>query len=481
MADYLPTIGLEIHAELATESKMFCGCAVVDATQAEPNSSVCEICTGMPGTLPVLNQRAVEFAIRVALALNCTVAETSVFARKNYFYPDLPKGYQISQYELPLAQHGWLDLDPETRVRIRRVHLEEDTGKLVHHQEYSLVDFNRSGVPLLEIVSEPDLHSAEDARRYAAELRSILQYLEVNSGDLEKGVMRFEANVSVGADGAQLGTRTEIKNLNSIRALGKAVEYEIERQIAVLQSGGSVQQDTVGWDESRMVTVSQRSKEEAHDYRYFPEPDLPPLQVEPAWIANIREDLPELPAANRQRLAAEYEISADVAALLVEDRPVAKFFESAAAAAESASPEKVANWLTGDLFGLLNETGSDIADTAVTPSAFAKLVDLVETNRISGTSGKELLAELHLHGGSPAEIVEEKGLLKVSDPDAILPLVNQVLESSPDEVEQYLAGKTGLLQWFVGQVIGRTGGRADPGVVRSTLEAALLEKSRTPE
>ncbi len=312
MTTFDPVIGLEVHAELLTQSKMFCGCAVVDSTSVEPNRSVCEICTGMPGSLPVINQRAVEFAIRVALALNCSISETSVFARKNYFYPDLPKGYQISQFELPLATNGWIEIEDASaapsmkRVRIRRVHLEEDTGKLTHREQYSLVDFNRSGVPLLEIVSEPDLYSIENARQYASALQTLLRYLEVNSGDLEKGVMRFEANVSLRPAGSdELGTRTEIKNLNSFRALSRSVEYEIDRQEALLRSGKSVLQITVGWDEDRQVTVSQRSKEEAHDYRYFPEPDLPPLHIEAAWVAQIRADLPELPSAKRTRFVSE--------------------------------------------------------------------------------------------------------------------------------------------------------------------------------
>ncbi len=481
MTDYEPIIGLEVHAELLTESKMFCGCAVVDSTEAEPNSAVCEICTGMPGTLPVLNQRAVEFAIRVGLALNCSIAETSVFARKNYFYPDLPKGFQISQYELPLATDGWLDLDSDTRVGIRRVHLEEDTGKLIHDQDHSLVDYNRSGVPLLEIVSEPDIHSAEDARRYAMALRSVLRYLQVNSGDLEKGVIRFEANVSVRRAGAELGTRTEIKNLNSIRSLGRAVEFEIQRQSDVLDAGGTIHQDTLGWDEARQVTVSQRSKEEAHDYRYFPEPDLPPLHIDPAWIEQIRKGLPELPAAKRDRLVQAHGLSPAIAALLVADAAVADFFEAAVRAGRSSAPAKIANWLTGELFGLLNESGTDLASTQLTPEALAELVDLVETGQISRTSGKQLLAEIHQSGGSPRQMVEQKGLLQLSDAGAILPLVEEVLNSSPEQVNEYLSGKTTLLEWFVGQVMRLSRGRAEAGLVRSALETALAEKSRTPE
>jgi aspartyl-tRNA(Asn)/glutamyl-tRNA(Gln) amidotransferase subunit B len=477
MTRYEPIIGLEVHAELLTQSKMFCGCAVVDPTSAEPNSSVCEICTGMPGTLPVINERAVEYALRVALALNCSVSETSVFARKNYFYPDLPKGFQISQYELPLATNGWLEIDvpPATkRVRIRRVHLEEDTGKLIHRGEHSLVDYNRSGVPLLEIVSEPDLFSVDQARQYSLALRSLLRYLEVNSGDLQKGVMRFEANVSVRpTDSEELGTRTEIKNLNSFRALSRAVEYEIDRQEELLRSGKPVVQDTVGWDEARMVTVSQRSKEEAHDYRYFPEPDLPPLHIKEAWVDQVRAALPELPDAKRERFTTEYGLSVYTASVLTAERSVADFYEEAVGSANGTSPVKIANWLSSDLFGLLNEADIEIGESNVTPAALARLVSLVESGTISAISGKSVLETLFEEGGSPESIVEERGLAQLQDQSSIRSVVDQVLSQNPDQVAEYLAGKTALSEWFLGQVIRATQGKADPAAVRSELEAAL--------
>ncbi|HEY43051.1 MAG TPA: Asp-tRNA(Asn)/Glu-tRNA(Gln) amidotransferase subunit GatB [Anaerolineae bacterium] len=483
MPSFEPVIGLEVHAELATLSKMFCGCPVVDSTNAEPNSSVCEICTGMPGTLPVINQRAVEFALRVALALNCDIAETSVFARKNYFYPDLPKGFQISQYEMPLAQNGWLDFETEDgdrRIRIRRVHLEEDTGKLLHREGYSLVDFNRSGVPLLEIVSEPDMHSTEDVKVFATSLRSLLRYLEVSSADMEKGIVRFEANVSLRSKGSQdLGTRTEVKNLNSFRAMVKALEYEIERQGQILMQGGEVQQETVGWDETRGVTVPQRSKEEAHDYRYFPEPDLPPLQIDPAWVDRIRNELPELPGAKRARFVSKYHLTPYAAALLVEERPVADYFEAAVAHDPGTSPTKIANWLTGEYFGLLNLAGVEIDRSKVSPQSFAELVAMVEREDINATSGKVVLEEIFETGGSPIEIVEARGLAQINDPQAIMDLVNQVLGENPKQVEQYFAGKTTISQWLFGQVMRAAGGRANPALVRANLEQALknLEES----
>jgi aspartyl-tRNA(Asn)/glutamyl-tRNA(Gln) amidotransferase subunit B len=484
MLSFEPVIGLEVHAELSTLSKMFCGCPVVDSTSAEPNSSVCEICTGMPGTLPVINQRAVEYALRVALALNCEIAETSVFARKNYFYPDLPKGFQISQYELPLARNGWLDLETEggeRRIRIRRVHLEEDTGKLLHREGYSLVDFNRSGVPLLEIVSEPDMHSTEDVRIYATSLRSLLRYLKVSSGDMEKGSVRFEANVSLRPMGSEdFGTRTEIKNLNSFRAMVKALAFEIERQGQILLQGGEVQQETLGWDETRGVTVSQRGKEEAHDYRYFPEPDLPPLQIDPAWIGRIRNELPELPNAKRARFMSEYDLIPYAADLLVEERSVADYFESAVAHDPEISPTKIANWLTGEYFSLLNLAGIEIERSKVSPQSFAELVAMVEREDINATSGKEVLEEIFETGGSPVEIVEAKGLAQLNDPQAIMDLVNRVLAENPQQVEQYLAGKTTISQWLFGQVMRAAGGRANPSIVQSNLNSALasLDKPR---
>ena len=483
MLEFEPIIGLEVHAELLTKSKMFCACPVVDTTSADPNTAVCEICTGMPGTLPVINQRAVEYALRVALALHCEISEISVFARKNYFYPDLPKGFQISQYELPLARNGVLSIeteDGEKRIRIHRVHLEEDTGKLVHRDGFSLVDYNRSGVPLLEIVSEPDLRSAEDVKAYATALRSLLRYLGVNSGDMEKGVIRFEPNVSVRAAGSDdLGTRTEIKNLNSFRAMVKAVAYEIERQSAILAQGGQVMQETIGWDETQNITVVQRGKEEAHDYRYFPEPDLPPLHVDPVWIDRLRTELPELPDAKRRRFIADYKITPYTASLLVAELEVADYFEAAIEAAPDVTAVKVSNWLTGEFFSLLNQSGVEIHHCKVNPQSLAELVTIIERGDISTISGKEVLAEMFESGDPPTEIVEAGGLAQLNDPQAIKALVDQVLSENLQQVDQYLGGKTTISQWLFGQVMRAAEGRANPAIVRSALNTALqsLEES----
>ncbi len=483
MSEYEPIIGLEVHAELLTQSKMFCGCAVVDSTISPPNSSVCEICTGMPGTLPVINRKAVEFALRVALALNCEAAETSVFARKNYFYPDLPKGYQISQYELPLAEHGWLDIEVDhtvKKIRVRRVHLEEDTGKLVHQPSRSLVDYNRSGVPLLEIVSEPDLNSVDEVRAYATALRSLLRYLKVNSGDMEKGVIRFEANVSVRETGSnELKTRTEIKNLNSFRAMMRAIDFEIERQSEMLRQGLPVVQETLGWDEALSKTISQRSKEEAHDYRYFPEPDLPPLSVDPSWIVQIQKDLPELPYEKRRRLVQAYSVSSYTARILAEDRAVADFFEDATKAAPEISPQKIANWISGDLFGILHEDNLLIEDSPVSPSALANLVTMVEGGEINASIGKQVLEKMVHSGEMPEDIVEAGDLAMVKDPSTVRTLVVQVIGENPQQLDTYLAGKSGVADWFFGQVMRASRGKADPALVRKVLYEELQNKEES--
>jgi aspartyl-tRNA(Asn)/glutamyl-tRNA(Gln) amidotransferase subunit B len=487
--EFEPVIGLEVHAELQTQSKMFCECGVVDSTQAAPNTSVCPVCAGMPGTLPVVNQQAIEFAIRVALALQCEVQETSIFARKNYFYPDLPKGYQISQYEDPLAVHGKLAVrthDGEEVVRIRRVHLEEDTGKLTHIEHdassYSLVDLNRAGVPLLEVVSEPDMHSAGAARAYGEALRDVLRYLGVNSGDMEKGVIRFEANVSVRPTGpadsepAPLGTRTEVKNLNSFRALERAILYEIDRQSRILSEGGTVEQETLGWSEARGETYSQRSKEEAHDYRYFPEPDLPPLIVEPAWVERVRGQLPELPYAKYRRFMEDYGLNDYNAWRLTQEQTVADYFEQAAAL---ASPQSVANWMLGDLFSLINQTEASadlrrsFSALKVKPSELAELARLVSEGQINQTSGRQVLSEMFASGGAPAEIVAARGLLQVSDESLIADLVARTLTEHPKEVLSYKAGKTAIANFLFGQVMKSAGGKANPQVVRAELERQL--------
>lgn len=473
-----PVIGLEVHAELAAQSKMFCACAVVDNTVALPNSAVCPVCAGMPGALPVVNQMAVEMGLRAALALGCAVNPVSVFARKNYFYPDLPKGYQISQYEQPLAEHGRLVVQTragERTVRIRRVHLEEDTGKLTHTEGGSLLDLNRAGVPLLEIVSEPDMRSAEEAVAYGEALRHILRYLEVNSGDMEKGVIRFEANVSVRLAGAEeLGTRTEVKNLNSFRALERAIEFEIDRQSKILASGGTVEQETLGWDEARERTYSQRSKEDAHDYRYFPEPDLPPLKVDAAWLERVRAELPELPRAKMERFAADYKLPVKDAARLVEEKSVADYFEATVSRLPASVPPKTAaNWMLGDLFGLMKTRGETADRLKVRPEALAELVSLVAGGEINQTTGRGVLAEMSESGKSAAEIVAAKGLKQVSDAGFIAAIVRQTLEECPDEAASYRSGKEAVLNFLFGQVMKKAAGKANPQAARAELERQL--------
>jgi aspartyl-tRNA(Asn)/glutamyl-tRNA(Gln) amidotransferase subunit B len=480
--EFEAVIGLEVHAELQTQSKMFCSCSVVDATQVKPNIAVCPVCTGMPGVLPVINQQAVEFAIRVALALDCEVANTSTFARKNYFYPDLPKGYQISQYEFPLAQHGLLRIQTsqgERDIRIRRVHLEEDTGKLTHvsnnEESYSLVDLNRAGVPLLEIVSEPDMHTLEEIRAYSEGLRSILRCLDVNSGDMEKGVIRFEANVSVRPVGSQtLGTRVEIKNLNSFRALERGTAYQIEQQIGLINAGKPVRQETLGWDEARGVTYSQRSKEEAHDYRYFPEPDLPPLVVEPEWVQRVAAGQPELPYARAKRFQQQYGISSVEARLLVEERTIAEYFEDAAAvgAEKGVSPKMTANWITGELFGWMNQTGKGFKEIRVSPAGLAELLQLAKTD-INQNTAKAVLLRMLETGMTAPQIIAEQGLKQISDQNFIAGLVTQVLNDHPQEVTSYLNGKETLTGWFFGQVMRAARGQANPQVLRTELEQQL--------
>ncbi|RJP49288.1 MAG: Asp-tRNA(Asn)/Glu-tRNA(Gln) amidotransferase subunit GatB [Anaerolineaceae bacterium] len=481
--NYEPVIGLEVHAELATQSKMFCACAVVDNTVAAPNSAVCPVCAGMPGTLPVVNQMAVEMGIRVALALGCTVNPVSVFARKNYFYPDLPKGYQISQYEQPLAEHGQLVIQTsqgELTIRIRRVHLEEDTGKLTHVEGGSLLDLNRAGVPLLEIVSEPDIRSAEEAVAYGEALRHILRYLEVNSGDMEKGVIRFEANVSVrlvpSRDGEPVpyGTRTEVKNLNSFRALERAIVFEIERQSKVLDSGETVEQETLGWNEASERTYSQRSKEDAHDYRYFPEPDLPPLKMDESWLERVRAELPELPRAKMQRFVTSYQLSEKDAARLVEEKSTADYFEAAVKRkAKNVNAKTIANWILGELFGLMKTRGETADRLKVKPEALAELVDLVAGGEINQTTGREVLAEMSESGKSAGEIVTAKGLKQVSDAGFIAKIVSQTLDESPGEVTSFRSGKETVLNFLFGQVMKKAAGKANPQVVREELEKQL--------
>ena len=478
---YEPIIGLEVHAELLTRSKMFCGCEVVDSITAKPNRHICPVCTGQPGALPVLNKKAVELAIKVGLALECQIHTESIFARKNYFYPDLPKGYQISQYDQPLATDGKLLIETESgirSIRIRRVHLEEDTGKLSHADAHSFIDYNRSGVPLLEIVTEPDLRTPDEAKAYATALHAILRYLDVNSGDMEKGVIRFEANVSVrevGSDG--LNTRTEIKNLNSFRSLMLGIEYEIARQTEIYSRGGIVEQETLGFNEATGKTYSQRGKESAHDYRYFPEPDLPPLILDSDWIQAIRATLPELPDAKTKRFISDFNLTPSDARFLTSELSLANYFERIVAKSKS-SAKAVHSWIAGEFMRYVNESGTKIEDITLSPKSFAKLIDMTTDKVIGGNSAKVVLSELLKNGGDPEQIVKEKGLAQVSDESFIQEAVTKVLNDNPSEVEKYLAGKETLLQWFVGQVARATKGKADPAITKELMVKGLEEKRR---
>ena len=482
---YEPVIGLEIHAELLTQSKMFCGCRVVDSVEAPPNTAVCPVCLGMPGMLPVINRLAVEFAIRVALALGCEIQPHNIFARKNYFYPDLPKGYQISQYELPIGRHGALDIilsDGATkRIGIRRVHMEEDTGKLTHRPGShidgggSLVDYNRSGVPLLEIVSEPDIRSGEEARAYATRIRQILRYLDVNTGDMEKGVLRIEPNISIRPRGSDaFGTRIELKNLNSFRALADGTDFELARQAAVLNGGGRVVQETRGWHDTRRETFSQRNKEEAEDYRYFAEPDLPPLYIDTAWIERVRAALPELPQAKESRYRAAHGLSPYEAAVLADDRAVAEWYDAAIAA--GGNPKTLANWILNDLFRLLNERNRTIGDVALSPEALVELLALVERGTVNQATAREVLADMIGSGQGPAAIIEARGLGQISDEAALAAIVEGVVADNPGPVTNYLNGKESLLGWFVGQVMRATRGQGNPAMINELLRKRLEQE-----
>jgi aspartyl-tRNA(Asn)/glutamyl-tRNA(Gln) amidotransferase subunit B len=475
-----PVIGLEVHAELLTRSKMFCSCAVIeDYAAAQPNTHVCPVCMALPGSLPVINARAVELVVKTGLALGCTIGEFNIFARKNYFYPDLPKGYQISQYDYPLCYKGWLDVEigeATKRIGITRVHLEEDTGKLTHVGEASLVDLNRAGVPLMEIVSEPDLRSVDQVKAYATKLRTILRYLGVSSGDMEKGVMRFEANISIRPAGSSvLNTRTEIKNLNSFRALVRATEYEIARQIRVVESGGQVEQETLGWSEVRGETYSQRGKEHAHDYRYFPEPDLLPLEISRQEVERIRAMLPELPDAKLERFVAQYGLSRYDARLLTAERAVADYYEVCASNLKSqiSNLKVIANWMTGELFRLMNESGVEIEQVKIRPDDLVALIELVGAGQVNQNTAKVVLGEMFATGQSPAAIVERRGLAQISDAGALASIVERVLDENPKQLDEYLGGKEQIGKWLLGQVMRATHGRANPQAAQEALKAAV--------
>ncbi|MBW2440859.1 MAG: Asp-tRNA(Asn)/Glu-tRNA(Gln) amidotransferase subunit GatB [Deltaproteobacteria bacterium] len=475
--EFEPVIGLEVHAQLKTKTKIFCGCST--AFGAPPNTHTCPVCLGMPGVLPVLNRKVVEYTLRMALATHCDITRESRFARKNYFYPDLPKGYQISQYELPIAEHGYVDIEVDgdrRRIGITRIHMEEDAGKLGHdpNRPVSMVDFNRTGVPLIEIVSEPDIRQAEEAGAYLRQLRSIVRYLEICDGNLEEGSFRCDANVSIRPRGTQtLGTRTELKNLNSFKHVEKALQYEISRQKEAILDGEQIAQETRLWDPDNNKTLSMRGKEEAHDYRYFPDPDLLPLLIDDEWIDAVKKSLPELPEAKKKRFMDQYNLPSYDAELLTSDRSLADYFEDCTR--RFSQPKQVSNWVMGSLLGLLNAQEKTIEESPVSAGDLADLLALVEEGAISGKIAKTVFEQMARTGKAARQIVAEKGLIQITDTDAIEDLVAQVVARHPKEVEAYQNGKTKLLGFFVGQVMQATKGQANPKMVNEILKKKLVD------
>jgi len=479
MPEFEAVIGLEVHAELLTRSKMFCGCSTTFG--APPNTQTCPICLGMPGVLPVLNRRGVECAIRTALALHCGIAPMSRFARKNYYYPDLPKAYQISQYELPLSEHGHIDFaidGAQKRVGIRRVHLEEDTGKLVHagimeEAESSLVDYNRCGVPLMEIVSEPDLRTPQEAAEYLRHLRAILVYLGVCDGNMEEGSFRCDANVSVRPTGStELGVKVEVKNMNSFKNVQKALEYEIRRQIRALGDGETLVQETRLWNADQDITLSMRNKESAHDYRYFPDPDLVPLLIEPAWIEEIQRNLPELPEAKRRRFVQAYGIPEYDAAVLTVSKELAEYYEACVRAHDD--PKAVSNWVMVELLGRLNKDGKDIGQSPIRPERLAAMLDLLAKGTISGKMAKEFFDEMYASGTDSADILTKKGG-QITDAGELEGTVRAAVAAHAGPVAEYRAGKETAFNFLVGQVMKATKGKANPKLVNELLRRILRD------
>lgn len=472
---YEAVIGLEVHAQMQTETKIFCGCSTKFGSG--PNTQTCPVCIGMPGVLPVLNSRALEFAVRTGLATNCKISPYSRFARKNYFYPDLPKGYQISQYERPICEHGFIDISVDGKTRrigITRIHMEEDAGKNIHEGtgNYSFVDLNRTGVPLMEIVSEPDIRSPKEASEYMKKLRTVLRYLGVCDGNMEQGSLRCDANVSLRPVGQkEFGTRAEIKNINSFRFVEKAIEYEIKRQMKVLGDGGKVVQETRLWDSSRGITESMRSKEEAHDYRYFPEPDLVPIVVDQKWTDGIRASLPELPDLKIKRFVTELGLPEYDASLLTEEKPVAEWFEEVVRA--GGQPKAASNWMMGDLMRYLNEENKQISDCPIKPEQLAAMLRLIDDGTISGKIAKTVFDEMYRTGKAPEIIVQEKGLVQITDSSEIEKAVDDIISKNQNEVARFREGDEKLLGFFVGQAMKATKGKANPKMLNDLLKKKL--------
>ncbi|MFA5871697.1 MAG: Asp-tRNA(Asn)/Glu-tRNA(Gln) amidotransferase subunit GatB [Parcubacteria group bacterium] len=477
---YKTTIGMEVHVELKTDSKMFCECRNDLGLEKEPNINICPICTGQPGALPVANEKAIEYVIKAGLALDCWIAKISKFDRKNYFYPDLPKGYQISQYDQPLCEKGFLEIEGR-RIGITRIHLEEDTGKLIHQKgtDYSLVDFNRSGVPLMELVTEPDIESAQEAKKFCEELQLILRYLGISEADMEKGHMRCEANISVAKEGSEeYGTKVEVKNLNSFKSVEKAIEFEVKRQIEDLENGKKVIQETRGWDESKFQTYSQREKESAHDYRYFPEPDLPPLEISESQVENIKGDISELPAQKIERFQKEYKIPKVDAEILTRDKALAEFFERSVSEGCELCDKRdkitklAANYVISELKKYLNEK-TGISNLNVTAENFGELMSIVAQGKINSSAAQTVLAEMIKSGADPERIIEERNLGQLEDASEIEDIVRKTIKNNSGPVADYKAGKQNALQFLLGQVMKETKGKVDPKLAMEILQKNL--------
>jgi aspartyl-tRNA(Asn)/glutamyl-tRNA(Gln) amidotransferase subunit B len=473
--EFETVIGLEVHAQLLTDTKIFCGCSTKFG--GAPNSHTCPVCLGMPGVLPVLNKKVVEFAMKMSLATNCVINKSCSFARKNYFYPDLPKGYQISQFAYPLSEHGYIFLDvdgAQKKIGLTRIHMEEDAGKLMHdeHNPVSYVDLNRAGVPLIEIVSEPDMRSPAEAADYLKRLHEILVYLEICDGNMEEGSFRCDANVSLRPKGQkEFGTRAELKNMNSFRNVQRALEYEIKRQQYLLESGEKVVQETRLWDDASGTSIPMRSKEEAHDYRYFPDPDLVPILVDDAWVEKIRRELPELPLAKRERFIKDYSIPEYDAGVLTADKALAQYYEEVVKLC--GKPKQASNWVMGDVLRLLNEEKLDIRKCPITAKALADMIKLIEAGTISGKMAKDIIPDMYKTGLSPQKIIEEKGLVQITDEGELIKTLTAIIEANPGQVADYRGGKEKLFGFFVGQTMKVTQGKANPQLVNDLLKKML--------
>jgi aspartyl/glutamyl-tRNA(Asn/Gln) amidotransferase, B subunit len=473
--EFETVIGLEVHAQMLTDTKIFCNCSTKFG--GAPNSHACPVCLGMPGVLPVLNKKVVEFAMKMALATNCTINPSNSFARKNYFYPDLPKGYQISQYAYPLAEHGYVLLEingEKKKIGITRIHMEEDAGKLIHDENnpVSYVDLNRTGVPLIEIVSEPDMRSPEEAADYLKRLHEILVYLEICDGNMEEGSFRCDANVSIRPKGQkEFGTRAELKNMNSFRNVQRALEYEVKRQQYLVENDQKILQETRLWDDALGVTNPMRSKEEAHDYRYFPDPDLVPILIDDAWVENIRRELPELPLAKRERFIKEYQIPVYDAGVLTADKALAQYYEDVVKLC--GKPKQASNWVMGDVLRFLNEEKRDIRQCSITAKALADMIKLIEEGTISGKMAKDIIEDMYKTGKPPQKIIEEKGLVQITDEGELVKTITAIILANPNQLKDYRGGKEKLFGFFVGQVMKATHGKANPQLVNDMLKKML--------